>query len=222
MKSRILIAIIAMFFLACGVASADLTDTTIDVFAKVLGSNLKIQAKNFGVNDDAYSLQFGNVSPDSYATPGQYIEITYANNSATNGWNICLNTNNSAWTGPSDAPHGGLLGQVNKNQYVPLLWQARKTVEASSPTFNKAELDAAHWTYVDDKSNPGWKVGEPLQKIVTGDKDGNSWIQGYPESQKSPDDIDQSPARLYVGGKFDAGIVPDTYSTTLIFELQNF
>lgn len=222
MKNRIVMAIVALVFLASGVASADLTDTTIDAFAKVVGSNLKIQAKTFGTNEDAWSIQFGNVTPDSYKAPGEYIEITYANNSATNGWAILLNTNNSGWTGAAVTPHGGLLGSVNKNQNIPMLWQARKTVETASPLLSQTELDSGHWTFVDDKTNQGWVAGDPLQKLVVGDKDGNSWIQGWPEKDKSPDDIDPSPARLYFGAKVDKGIVPDSYTTTLIFELLNW
>jgi len=178
---------------------------------------LKATPKNVSDGKPATEIGFGVVSGRAmYVTPSAYIEIAYNNNEIN--WALEIYTNNAAWTGSKESDRGGLIGQINTNMRVPMLWQVHNNAQASHPALSQSEVDDGNWTWLKDKGDPDWASSSDYRCVLAGNAD-HTWLKGYPGADGPTGSI--SPVAFYLGGKFE-GNPADSYSTTIILDMYHW
>lgn len=215
----IMIGVLVFGICAVNVKSAECADATssVSVSATVLGAALTTQAKNVSDNQPATEVGFGSISGSTtYATPSAYIEVAYNANEVN--WALEIYTNNTGWTGSATGDRGGLIGQVNTNSRVPMLWQVYDGAQASHPALSQSEVDAGNWTWVKDKGDPDWATSEDYRRVLAGNAT-HTWLKGYPGGDGPTNTI--SPVAFYLGGKFE-GNPADNYSTTVVLDIYHW
>ena len=214
-----MIGVLALGVCAINVGNAECADATssVGVSATVLGATLTTQAKNVSDNQPAVEVGFGSVSASTtYATPSAYIEVAYNANEIN--WALEIYTNNTGWTGSPTGDRGGLIGQVNTNSRVPMLWQVYDGAQASHPVLSQSEVDAGNWTWVKDKGDSDWVASQDYRRVLAGNAT-HTWLKGFPGGNGPTSDI--SPVALYLGGKFE-GNPADSYSTTVVLDIYHW